>query len=86
MGNIEYAEFTGNVIDNIHGYTEDEELVYFHLQDSVHEFMIGLGDLLDCLKFVEREGFIPPIAKEWWWQLAALYPDRYDSGSWGMEP
>lgn len=53
---------------------ENEDVLYFRLQDNVHEFIIGLSDILACLKFAEEEGEIPKIPPLWWSEVSALYP------------
>ena len=40
--------------------------LYFVMKDSVHEFAIGVKDLLECLKFAEEQGEIPPHPEDWW--------------------
>ena len=32
-------------------FSSNDETVFFHLRDSVHEFTIGLKDILRCLEF-----------------------------------
>ena len=44
---------------------ETEEILYFHLKDNVHEFKIGLWDILACLQFASDQGDIPKIPSEW---------------------
>ena len=55
-----------------------EELAYFHLKDSVHEFTMGLSDILKCLKFAEEEGITPQLPCGWWCEMAAFYPGLLD--------
>lgn len=42
------------------------EHFYFHLKDSVHEFTIGLGEIIKCLKFAEDKGIVPKLPDDWW--------------------
>lgn len=74
MNNIpERAELTGEV-ENIHCDNCNEEFL-FYLKDNVHEFSIGLIDILECLLFAEEQGAIPPISPEWWLQIERRHPD-----------
>lgn len=41
----------------------------FLMQDSHHEFSIGLRTVLACLAFAEREGAIPPLPETWWCKI-----------------
>lgn len=50
------------------------EDTYFLLKDSVHEFTLGLSDILDCLKYAEAKGLVPPVPVPWWISLAGMYP------------
>ena len=67
----EKAEVMEDVIhvvdDNI------EEVLLFHLRDSKHEFMIGLFDILECIEFAEKSGFLPEIPLEWWLDVKTQY-------------
>ena len=42
-----------------------EELV-FAMQDTQHQFSIGLFTILDCLKIAEKQGYVPPLPDDWW--------------------
>lgn len=42
-----------------------EQLV-FAMRDTYCGFSLGLGSVLECLATAEREGYVPPIPKEWW--------------------
>lgn len=42
-----------------------EELI-FAMKDTSHEFSMGLSTVLHCLAIAEKEGYVPPIAHEWW--------------------
>lgn len=68
----ETAEFTGDVFQP--GDAEYSGRTYFVLQDSVHKFTMELSDILLCLKFAEREGFIPELPGPWWTEMASHYP------------
>ena len=45
-----------------------EELV-FAMQDTKHKFSLGLSTVLECLMIAEKEGYVPPLAAEWWYQI-----------------
>lgn len=70
-GMPEKAEVTEDVIhvidDNI------EEVLLFHLRDSKHEFMLGLFDILECIKFAENSGLLPEIPLQWWLDVKTQY-------------
>lgn len=54
---------------------ECDEPLYFALKDNHHSFSLPLSTLLECLKFAEDEGVIPPIDSEWWVQVSNLYSE-----------
>ena len=51
----------------------DEETVFFHLQDATHEFTMGLKDILKCVKIAEKKGMIPALPKMFWHTMASHY-------------
>lgn len=70
---MEKAKLTGDALE-----IDDPELkdfLYFLLKDSVHEFTIGLSDVLSCLKFAEEKGFIPELSQDWWTEISCFYPE-----------
>lgn len=52
---------------------ENGEFLYFSLRDKDHSFIMGLRSILECLRFAEKEGYVPEIAKQWWWMMDDLY-------------
>lgn len=60
----EKAELTEDVEHIICDNCFEEYL--FRLKDSVHEFTIGLIDILNCLQFAEEQGAVPELPPEWW--------------------
>ena len=56
-------------------FSSNDETVFFHLRDSVHEFTIGLKDILRCLEFAENQGAVPRISRKWWDLKACDYID-----------
>ena len=47
----------------------------FHLKDTVHEFSIGLINILECLHFAEEQGAVPQLPPEWWIRVENKFPD-----------
>lgn len=72
----EIAEMTGEVTEDI--ASEIGEYIWFHLRDNVHDFKIGLSDVLSALKFAEEQGAIPKHDDFWWLQLRLMYPKIFD--------
>ena len=54
--------------DDMHGDT------YFFLKDSAYESPLTLSDILDCLKYAEAKGLVPPVPVPWWISTAGMYP------------
>lgn len=52
-----------------------DELLLFHLKAEEKEFVLGLSDVLECLKFAERKGIVPPIPGAWWLTMSEVYPE-----------
>lgn len=55
------------------GFVPERDQYYFQMQQSGNEFMVGLKDLLICLRMLEKIGEIPEIGEKWWLQMATLY-------------
>ena len=36
------------------------------MRSEKNKFTIGLGDILECLRFAEKEGEVPKLPVEWW--------------------
>ncbi|MGC7559835.1 hypothetical protein [Pasteurella sp. PK-2025] len=47
-------------------YRQCDEVIVFALQDNYHQFSIGISTILECLKFAELRGAIPPLPETWW--------------------
>ena len=54
---------------------DSDELLLFHLKAQEKEFTLGLSDVLECLKFAESEGIVPPIPGAWWLTMSEVYPE-----------
>ena len=66
------AEMTGEVTEDFS--SEINENIWFNMRDNVHDFKIGLSDVLSALKFAEEQGFVPKNDEKWWCKLRLLYP------------
>ena len=68
------ASPTGDVYKDIKGCDLPEGFqLYFIMRDSAHEFALGVKDLLECLKFAEEQGELPPHHEEWWTSVKLRY-------------
>ena len=72
----ELATPTGDVYKNWD--IREDEKIYFLLQCKENEFTIGLGDLLECLKFAEEKGEVPALPCDWWADMMTIYPQLCD--------
>ena len=63
---------TGDVVKDMD--VDREEYLFFLLKNETNEFTIGLGDILECLKFAEEQGEVPELPQEWWWKMSEVYP------------
>ena len=53
--------------------SECDELAIFALRDSKgNEFSLNLSTILECLKFAENQGVLPPINESWWIEIASI--------------
>lgn len=55
------------------GFVPERDQYYFQLQQGDNTFMIGLKDLLTCLRLLEKMGEVPEIGDKWWLQMSTLY-------------
>lgn len=46
-----------------------EEALLFAMRDNHHEFSINLTTILECLRVAEQRGEVPPLSKDWWYQV-----------------
>ena len=63
---------TGDVIKDWD--IREDEKIYFLLRSEKNKFTIGLGDILECLRFAEKEGEVPKLPVEWWGKIWSMYP------------
>ena len=54
---------------------DSDELLYFHLRSKETDFTMGLSDILECLKFAEKEGMVPELPEQWWNKMYRTYPE-----------
>lgn len=73
--NADTARMTGEV--DVEYSDFDDEYLWFLLRDSVHEFRIGLSDVLSAVNFAEECGYVPALPKEWWNALSSHYPEIF---------
>ena len=73
--NADTARMTGEV--DVEYSDFDDESMWFLLRDSVHDFRIGLIDVLSAVNFAEECGYLPALPKDWWNQVASHYPDAF---------
>lgn len=63
---------TGDVFKDMD--VDREEYLFFLLKNKSNKFTIGLGYILECLKFAEEQGEVPELPKEWWYKMSDVYP------------
>ena len=68
-----------NIDAQIHRSTDPDcldcdEPIYFAMHDKHHKFSLSLTTLIECLKFAENEGAIPPIDISWWGEISNRVP------------
>lgn len=63
---------TGDVVKD--WSIREDEKIYFLLRSGENTFTMGLGDLLECLRFAEKEGEVPKLPTEWWGRIWSMYP------------
>lgn len=77
MGNIGKIEFTGDVYQGpeFHdgSFIPERDQVYFKMAKEETEFLIGLKDILYCIRFAEKQGELPELGIDWWHRAALLY-------------
>lgn len=71
LKNLPVAKFSKEICKDF--FSEKEEHYYFHLKDNIHEFTMGLKEILLCIHFAEDEGLIPKVPDEWWNFLYSTY-------------
>lgn len=45
----------------------------FAMEDSTHQFSIGLRTILECLAIAEAEEAVPKLPQEWWNKIYGRY-------------
>lgn len=57
-------------------YTDCEQCMedfIFAMEDSTHQFSIGLRTILECLAIAEAEEAVPKLPQEWWNKIYGRY-------------
>lgn len=54
------------------GFVPERDQFYFEMQQGKNVFLVGLKDMLICLRLLEKMGEIPEIGEKWWLQMATL--------------
>jgi len=67
------AELVDNEIKDHVTCEECMEEYLFLMKDKNHEFFIGLKTILSCLAFAEKEGIVPKIPEDWWYEIQCRY-------------
>lgn len=62
---------TGDVVKDWD--SREDEKIYFLLRSEENKFVIGLSDILECLRFAEKEGEVPKLPAEWWGEIWSMY-------------
>lgn len=57
------------------GFAPERDQYYFQMQQGGNVFLVGLKDMLVCLRLLEKMGEIPEIGSKWWLRMSALYGD-----------
>lgn len=55
------------------GFIPERDQYYFQMKQENTLFLVGLKDLLLCLRMLEKSGEIPVIGEKWWLRIATLY-------------
>lgn len=77
---IDIARTTGDVEMRVPSKNaETNESVWFYMEDSTHEFKMGLGDILSAIRFAEEQGIVPELPNGWWFRVSVLYPQNFES-------
>lgn len=75
---IKQIDFNGNVYQNEQdlsesGFNYEKEQLYFEFEINNEKVLIGMRDILVCMKFAEEQGEIPKIGNYFWHQADSLY-------------
>lgn len=72
----ETLELTGDVVPD--NDPESDEYFHYIFRSRDGEAAIGLGTILECLRFAGREGVVPVFPAMWWAVVEDLYPALYE--------
>ncbi|SDB14573.1 hypothetical protein [Eubacterium oxidoreducens] len=70
--------FNGNVYQNEidlsnPDFDANNDQLYFELEKNGEKILLGLKDLLICLRFAELKGEVMKLPTSWWVQMQSLY-------------
>ncbi len=58
------------------GFEPERDQLYFKMKQGDNEFLVGLKDLLICLRLAETMGEVPVCGERWWRAVSRLYGDE----------
>ena len=75
---MKQMDFNGNVYQrepdlSESGFNYEKEQLYFEFEIEKRKMVLGLRDLLICLRFAEKQGQIPKLGIAFWQQVDSLY-------------
>lgn len=75
---IKQIDFNGNVYQSEQdlsesGFNYEKEQLYFEFEIDKKKVVLGMKDLLICLRFAEKQGEIPNLDIAFWQQVDSLY-------------
>jgi len=76
---MEIAKVTGEAVQNEindGNFVVERDQLYFALKSDSGEYLLGLSDILRCLKVAEKIGELPELPKGWWTSVRILYGDQ----------
>lgn len=55
------------------GFVPERDQYYFEMKQGDNIFLVGLKDMLICMRLLEEMKEIPKIDGKWWGQMSSLY-------------
>lgn len=55
-------------------FDDTYEKVLFTLRDATGTFMMGLSEMLECIRFAGSQGYLPRLPETWWYRICDIYP------------
>lgn len=59
------------------GFEAERDQLYFKMKQNDNEFLVGLKDLLICLRLAETMGEVPKLENPWWIDVSNLYDEFF---------